>query len=152
MKLDVLRRYRLQAEEYLRLELTEADVQLGGAIQRQAQCQGKADGEVAAYLETSRIGLDVAGVAMAYQAWEAADAEAHRAEATVDQLTQAREEKQAELAVAIRERKQIELLVERRRRDRQSQIRRREQRELDDFANGRWAMAQQEWTRRSEPS
>lgn len=145
MRLEVLRRYRAQAEESVRLELAEVDARLATMARERAQRRQVADAQAAAYLASTRRGGDAVELAMAYQAWEGLEHEVKRAESLLVRTAEERERKQTELAIAIRERKQMDMLAQRQARQRERIARRGEQREMDDFANGRWAMAMRGW-------
>ena len=141
MKLEVLCRYRAQAEDYVRLELAELEYRLQAAATRHDERRRHANASAARYTSGSQAGLAVTDTTLHYHAWEAATQEETHAENAMTEARRAREGKQAELVVAIRERKQMEMLAQRRARQVQLRQRRHEQREMDDFANGRWALA-----------
>ncbi len=141
MRLDALCRYRVQAEDEVRLELAQIEARLQAAAAVRAARQRAADQEAVRYLGEIGAGLGAIEAALRHQDWEARAYEVLQAGAAVAALVQERDAKQAELSAARRDRKQMEMLIQRRTQERQALRRRREQREMDDFANGRWAMA-----------
>ena len=140
MRLEALCRYRAQVEDLVRLELAELDHRLHAAAARHEEKRRHVDSAAVRYTNGSKSGLAVSDTTWQYHAWEAATQEQARVEDELSRARHVRDAKQAELVLAIRERKQMEILVQRRARQLQLRQRRREQREMDDFANGRWAL------------
>ncbi|GKS59225.1 hypothetical protein YTPLAS18_27520 [Nitrospira sp.] len=140
MRLEVLCRYRAQVEDLVRLELAELDYRLQAAVARHDEGRRRANTAAVRYTNGSKSGLAASDTTWQYHAWEAATQEQAYAEDLLARAQGTRDAKQAELVLAIRERKQMEILVQRRARHMQLRQWRREQREMDDFANGRWAL------------
>lgn len=150
MKLDVLKRFRQQTEDHCRLELADVEYRLAQAQEQQIQRTRTADIRATAYVAGSGKGWGANDAWLSHQAWEGSEIEVKASLATLATLTAERATKQAALALAVQERKQMELMAQRRLRERERKLRRREQLQLDDFANGRWAMAAQERTRQEQ--
>lgn len=144
MRLDVLRRYRAQIEEEMQVEWAERDAAVAAAVRTHAAHRRAAEEEASQYVAAMQSGVNGVELSLRDLAWQGRRAEVDRAEQAVLNALQARERKQAELAVARRDRKQMERLIERRTQVRQDRLRRQAQRDLDDFANARWAGLTQE--------
>lgn len=134
MNLTVLKNYRGQLEEGLRLELAGLDQRLRAAEERLALARAAADEGARSYLTDAKAGVTADEVVGRYEAWEGlADAIRH-AQAVVEETLRLRNEKMREVLEMSREKKQLELLESREARLRRGEEGRREQRAMDEAA------------------
>ncbi|MFO0775878.1 MAG: flagellar FliJ family protein [Nitrospiraceae bacterium] len=150
MKLDVLRRLRQQAEDHLQIALADVDRRLEQTRTLYTRLRTESDARAVEYLVGGGRARTTDEVQQSYQKWEGAMGDLERTASAVARIQEERDRAQAALALAIQERKQIEMMEQRRLRERQTKQRRREQVQMDDIANSRWAMAAQERRREDE--
>nr|MBI3612604.1 flagellar export protein FliJ [Nitrospirota bacterium] len=134
MNLTVLKNYRGQLEEGLRLELAGLDQRLRAAEESLASIRAAADDGARNYLTDAQAGLTADEVVGRYEAWEALADAIRRAQAVVEEARRLRDEKMREVLAMSRDKKQLELLEARAVRQRRGEEARREQRAMDDVA------------------
>lgn len=134
MNLTVLKNYRSQLEEGLRLELAGLDQRLRAAEERLALARAAADEGARSYLTDAEAGLRADEVVGRYEAWEALADAIQRARALVEEAFRLRNEKMREVLEMSRDKKQLELLEAREIRLRRGEEGRREQRAMDEAA------------------
>lgn len=134
MNLTVLKNYRGQLEEGLRLELAGLDQRLRAAEESLALARAAADEGARSYLTDTKAGLTADEVIGRYEAWESLADAIRRAQAAVEETLRLRNEKMREVLEMSREKKQLELLEAREARLRRGEEGRREQRAMDEAA------------------
>lgn len=138
MNLTVLKRYRGQLEEGLRLELAALDQRCQAAEESLARVQAAADEGAHSYLADAKAGLTADEVVGRYEVWESLEAAIRQARAAVADAQRLRNEKLREVLDMSRDRKQLELLEAREIRLHRQAEGRREQRTMDDTAAVRY--------------
>lgn len=134
MNLTMLRQYRGQLEEGLRLELAALDRRLHEAEERLARVQAEADEGARSYLEEAKAGVRADEVVRRYEAWEALETAIRQAREVVAEAQHLRNEKLREVLDMSRDKKQLELLEAREARLYRREEDRREQRAMDEAA------------------
>lgn len=134
MNLTMLRQYRGQLEEGLRLELAALDRRLHEAEERLTEVQAAADAGARSYLEEAKAGVRADEVVGRYEAWEALETAIRQAREVVAEAQHLRNEKLREVLDMSRDKKQLELLEAREIRLRRREEDRREQRAMDEAA------------------
>ncbi|TAJ08998.1 MAG: hypothetical protein EPO61_07375 [Nitrospirae bacterium] len=138
VNLTVLKNYRGQLEEGLRLELASLDQRLRAAEESLALVRAAADEGARSYLTDAKAGLTADEVVGRYEAWEALADAIRRAQAVVEEAHRLRSEKMREVLEMSRDKKQLELLEAQEARLRRGEEGRREQRAMDEAAAVRY--------------
>lgn len=138
MKLAVLRSYREQVEEVLRVELAAMERRLSAALEDLRRLETEAGGDAKRYLADARAGLTADEVVERYAELDALADAIRRAHKAVEKARSQRDQKMGEVLEASREKKKLELLERRHDLRAQQESDRREQRATDEVAGRRF--------------
>lgn len=138
MKLAVLRSYREQVEDTLRVELAAVEQALGAAVENLRRLEAEAEHHAKLYLTDVRTGLKADEVVWRYADFGALTEAVRQAQEAVEAARQRRDQKLGEVLEASREKKKLELLERRDDLRAQRELDRREQRAGDEVAGRRF--------------
>jgi hypothetical protein len=138
MNLVVIRNYRSQVEQMLRMELAELEREVERLIAKRRALIDGADQDLRRFFTTAAGAVGANDAAFRYEAWEQQGEVARHIDDMIRQATTRRDLKQADMVAAAREAKKIDVLLTRQaRRLRQAELR-RDQLTLDEASARRY--------------